>query len=186
MEIRYLVDEQLRELGFGFVGKNVRVAENCHIPNRQSIFLEDNVRIHPFSTLTVAGSGSLRIGVNTMIGGYSLIFANEAISIGSFVSISSHVRIYSDTQDFSGESIIGCGVPDELRREVRSSVTIADHCGLCTGSALIPGAELSEGVVLAANSLLKTKTDPWNFYGGNPARLIKPRSKACLDLLKSG
>lgn len=185
LNVGYYKSDDLRKLGFGSVGENVWLAKNCHVLNPHRIFLGGDVKIHPFCSLVAYEDSSISIGNSVHIGGYSLLFGLENIKIGCFTSISTHVRIFTASDDFSGESLLGCDVPRDLRVEKTAEIIVADHCGMGSGALLLPGAGLAAGCVLGAHSMLKTAdTEPWHIYAGNPAKKIKVRSQAALTLVK--
>ena len=64
------------------------------------------------------------------------------------------------------------------------SVCIGKHCVVGTGSTILPGANLAEGVAVGAMSLLTKPTKAWKIYAGMPARAIKERRKDLLGLEK--
>ncbi len=184
LDVGYYNSEELRAMGFGKVGENVWLAKNCHVLNPHRIFLGSDIKIHPFCSLVAYSNSSITIGTSVHIGGYSLLFGLREIQIGSFSSISTHVKIFTASDDFSGESLLGCDVPKDLRVEKTAPITISDHCGMGSGSLLLPGARLSEGCVLASHSMLKEKdTIPWSIYAGNPAICVRQRSKTALSLV---
>ena len=185
LDVGYYRSEELRALGFGSVGENVWLARNCHVLNPHRIFFGSDVKIHPFCSLVAYQDSSISIGTSVHIGGYSLLFGLKHITIGSFTSISTHVRIFTASDDFSGESLLGCDVPGALRVESTGEILIADHCGMGSGALLLPGSGLAEGCVLGAHSMLKrSDTEPWYIYAGNPAEKIRARSKAALALVE--
>ena len=46
----------------------------------------------------------------------------------------------------------------------------------------MPGANLSEGTSIGANSLVLNPTESWSIYAGSPAKKIKNRKKSLLKL----
>lgn len=186
MNIDFYTSNELREMGFGSVGENVWVGKNCHIVNPENIHLSDDIKINPFCTLVAYKGSSISIGKSVHIGGYSLLFALKPIFIGSFVSISSSVKIYTASDDFSGNSLLGFQIPDNLRDEKSKNIIVSNHCGISSGSILLPGAYMPEGTVLGANSLLKSIIEEtWIIVAGNPAKKISVRNKKPLLYVNS-
>lgn len=184
MDVGYYRTEELRAMGFGAVGENVAIARNCHVVNPQRIFLGSDIKIHPFCSVVAYTDSSITIGTSVHIGGYSLFFALKPIRIGAFSSISTHVRMFTATDDFSGESLLGSDIPADLRVEKVGEIVLEDHCGMGSGAMLLPGTRMAEGCVLGGQSMLKAgETKPWTIYAGSPAVAVKARSRRSLELL---
>ena len=56
-----LSEQQLKEVGFKSIGKNVRISDKASIYGAQGIAIGDNVRIDDFVVLS-AGAGGIDIG----------------------------------------------------------------------------------------------------------------------------
>ena len=72
--------EELENLGFKFVGKNVSISKKSSFYNISNISVGDNVRIDDFCIL----SGNINIGSFVHIAAYSSIFSGEK---GVFISM---------------------------------------------------------------------------------------------------
>ncbi len=73
-------------------------------------------------------------------------------------------------------------MPDEYKCEQKAEVIISRHSIIGTGSLVLPGVILGEGTSVGALSMITKSTEPWSVYFGAPAKRIKARSKALLDL----
>jgi len=172
----YYDHKELKELGFKNFGSNVMIAKNCHIVRPDLITLGSDVKIHPFCSLVSYEGSQIIIGDSIHIGGYSILFALKTITIGSNCSISTHVKIFTATEDFSGNSLLGTNISPSHRIANERPVLINSHCGIGSGSLILPGGSLALGAVLGANSMLKSETKKWSIYAGNPAKFIKNRT----------
>ena len=111
------------------------------------------------------------------------IVSPETVSIGDsviiddFVSVSSGARIYTGIDDFSGESLVGPGVPEPWRRPIRTFARIGKFAVVGANAVVFPGVTLGEGCAVGALSLVNRDCEPWTIYGGVPARPIKARRK---------
>ncbi len=180
----YWTEHQLRAHKFGSIGKNVRIARNTTLVGTQNIYLGSNVRIDGFCTLIAAG-GQLQLGDFVHIGGSCHINASAGVSIGSFSTLSQGVRLYSASDDFSGEAMTNSTVPAELKRVKTAPVEIGDHVVVGSGSVILPGSVLSEGVAIGALSLVRGILSPWHIFAGTPARELRQRSQNAKELAKS-
>jgi len=63
-------------------------------------------------------------------------------------------------------------------------IIISKHCIIGSNSIILPNVTLFEGTAVGSLSLIKHNTEEWNIYGGIPAKIIKKRSKKCLEYEK--
>ena len=134
-------------------------------------------RIDAFVTIT----GDVVIGKYTHIGLNCSLLGGSGIRIGDYVGISPGVRIFSGTEDVSGEWVTNPTVPAHLRNPKTQMILIADHAFIGANSVLLPGARFQEGSGLGAQSLCKSQLDPWATYAGSPAKFISSRTQGVRD-----
>jgi acetyltransferase-like isoleucine patch superfamily enzyme len=60
-------------------------------------------------------------------------------------------------------------------------VTLGKHVIIGSGSVVLPGVDLGEGVAVGALSLITRPLEPWGICAGTPVRRIRDRSKALLN-----
>lgn len=168
--------EQVTALGLRSVGKDVLISDRASIYNPESIVIHDNCRIDDFCLL----SGNLVIGAYTHLAPYSMLAGGEAgIVIGRYVTFAYGTKVFSETDDYSGNCLVGSLVPREFKHSlVKSSVNICDYCIVGTNSTIMPPAYLEEGVAVGAHSLVKSSLNAWGIYCGVPAVLLKMRSQS--------
>lgn len=170
----------LRNAGVKAVGDNVNIAQNCTIVGLENIEIGDNVRIDGYCTIIAPGEGYMKIGSNIHIGAYSFFSAGSGIVLEDFVGISQGVRIYSRTDDFSGEYMSNPMVPVEYTNVRKHKTILKKHSLVGSGVTILPGAHLGTGVSVGANSLVVKELEEWGIYAGSPATKIKERSKNLL------
>ena len=176
----YATTDELRSFNFSHVGDNVMIARNCTLIGLENIHIDDNVRIDGYTTISAA-SGHCCIGRNIHIGGTSHLACSGGIELADFVNLSQGVRIYTVSDDYSGSAMTNPTVPKQFTNVSVAPVTLGKHVIVGSGSVVLPGSELGEGVAVGALSLVNRSLDPWGVYGGIPVRLIKARSKDLLD-----
>ena len=130
-----------------------------------NIRVGEGTRIDAFVTIT----GDVEIGKYTHIGLNCSLLGGAGIEIGDYVGISPGVRIFSGTEDVSGEWVTNPTVSEDLRNPKLSRIVIADHCFIGANSVVLPGTEMGEGAGLGAISLAKHELLPWSIYAGCPA-----------------
>lgn len=176
----YHSTEQLREMGFKYVGDNVQIATNCTIIGLENISLGDNIRIDGGVTLACA-SGYLKIGSYIHIGGGCHITCAGGVELSDFSGLSQGVRIYSGSDDYSGNSLTNPTVPKKYLNVMSKSVLIGRHVIIGSGSVVLPGVKIGMGTSVGALSLVIKSLDEWGVYVGAPAKRVKARKKDLLE-----
>jgi len=148
----FLSPEALERMGFEELGAEVFVSEQASIHGASRIRLGSHVRIDDFCVLS-AGSGGIEIGSYVHIAAYSSIIGAGRVSVGDFANISSRVAIYSSSDDYSGVSMTNPMVPDAYKSVDHRPVTIGRHVIVGSGSVVLPGVHLAEGVAIGALGL---------------------------------
>jgi len=130
------------------VGNHVKIAKNCSIFGSAQFPLE--------------------IGDSTYIGMFSIINGFKAkVSIGKNVSIAQNVNIMAD----SGPN--ASPLMQQYYPMITGNVKIGDHSWLGANVIIMPGVELGEFCVVAANTFVDKSFPSYSVIGGNPAKLIK-------------
>ena len=172
-------DKELKEMGFKYLGNNVNISRKASIYNIHSISIGDNVRIDDFCIL----SGNITLGRNIHIAAYCCLFAGEyGIEMKDFSGLSSRCAVYALTDDYSGLHMTNPTVPDKYRNVFGGQVTIGRHSLIGTGSTILPGINIGEGVSVGSMSLINKDLSPWGIYIGIPCRKLKDRKKDLLQL----
>ena len=173
--------EAIETLGFASVGENVRISDRASFYGASRIALGNDVRIDDFCVLA-AGVGGILIGDYVHIAvGSSLIGAGK-ITMSDFSGLSSRVSIYSSSDDYSGAALTNPTVPGEYTGVTHADVFLGKHVIVGSGSVILPGVMLEEGVAVGALSLVHKRCQAFGIYAGNPARRIKERKRDLLEL----
>ena len=176
----YYTTEQLREMGFKYVGDNIQIAKNCTIIGLENISLGDNIRIDGGVTLACT-SGYLKIGSYIHIGGGCHITCSGGVELSDFSGLSQGVRIYSGSDDYSGNVLTNPTVPKKYLNVTVKPVLIGRHVIIGSGSVVLPGITIGNGTSVGALSLVTKSLDDWGVYLGSPAKRIKSRKKDLLE-----
>jgi acetyltransferase-like isoleucine patch superfamily enzyme len=177
----YYCSEELRGFGFAHVGDNVRVARNCVIIGAGNIEIGEGTRIDS-RTEIFATNGRLRLEGANHIGGNSHLCVAADLTFDEFSGCSQGARVYTATDDYSGRWMAGPCVPEELRGGTVKPIRLGRHCIIGSGSVVLPGCDFADGAAVGALSLVTKPLEEWSLYHGNPARLVKRRSRRVLDL----
>lgn len=177
----FFSSEELETIGFRSFGSNVRIARNNVIVNPQNICLGSHVRIDSYCSILAIG-GQLEIGSYVHIGAYCYLNAGAGITIEDFCGLSQGTKVYSRTDDYSGEFMTNPTVPAKFTRVIASKVTFKKHSIVGSSSVVLPGVTLGEGASVGALSLVLRSLDPWFVYTGSPAKKLWERSRNILKL----
>lgn len=158
------------------VGRTVRIRKPARVRIHAGSIIDDFTYI----------SCGLTVGRFTHVGANGVLIGGDAhITIGDFVNIAPGCRLIAASNDFSSGGLSGPAIPTEYAAEsITANIDVGDHVLLGTGTVILPGTILPEGVSAGAMTLLAPdiEYEPWTVYVGNPARPIKSRqSKAILD-----
>lgn len=180
MQGGFYSEAELAEIGFKSFGENVKISRKASIYNPSAISLGSHVRIDDFCILS--GGKYIEIGSFVHIGAYSALFGGGGILIEDFSGMSPRCTLYSESDDFSGISLLGPMIPMKYKPRFKCApIIIRRHAGLGTGSSILPGVELAEGSGPVMNSMVVKDTEAWSVYAGNPAEKISRRSKKILE-----
>lgn len=175
----YLSSEQLQALGLKSIGENVKISERAVIYNPELISIGDNSRIDDFCLL----SGNIAIGKFVHVTPMCLIAGGTpGVILQDYVTIAYGVKIFSQSDDYSGETMTNSLIPKKYKREIFKSVYVGRFAIIGAGSVVLPGADVCEGVSIGAMSLVLYPTEPWGIYAGVPVRYVKKRNKNLLNL----
>ncbi len=175
----FYTQNELEELGFKKIGKNVKVSRKASVYGAERITIGDNSRIDDFAVLS-AGEGCIKIGRNVHVAVFTSLIGAGSISLGDFSNISSRVGIYSSSDDYSGAFMTNPTIPAEFTNVDSRDVIINKHCIVGAGSIILPGVILQEGVAIGAMSLVLKSCEAWTIYSGTPIKRLKEREKNCL------
>ena len=176
--------EIVEKMGFASLGENVQISDRASFYNISKISLGNNVRIDDFCVLS-AGLGGITIGNHIHIAVFSLLIGAGKITLSDFCNISSRVSVYSSNDDYSGCTMTNPTLPSQFTGVTSADVFFCKHVIVGSGSVILPGVTLEEGVAIGALSLITKDCGAFGIYVGNPARRIKGRKRDLLELEKA-
>lgn len=175
----YYTQDQLNELGFKSIGKNVKISDKASIYNHEQIEIGDNSRIDDFCVI----SGKIKIGRNVHITPTCLVAGGiKGIIFEDFTTLAYGVKVFTQSDDYSGETMMNSTVPKEYKNEYMKEIIIKKQSIIGAGSTIMPGVVLEEGTTVGAMSLVLKSTQSWGIYVGIPAKRLKDRKKDLLEL----
>ena len=125
--------------------------------------------IHAGAIIDAQG-GSIKIGDHFSLNPYSILYGSGGIRIGNFVRIAAHATIVSFEHNYRDPE-----VPITWQGTTQKEVVVEDDVWIGAGAKVLAGAYISRGCVIAANAVVKGRTEPFGIYAGVPARRVASR-----------
>jgi acetyltransferase-like isoleucine patch superfamily enzyme len=176
-----LSEQQIEAMGFGSIGNNVQISDKAAFYGLGRIHIGSNVRIDDFCILA-AGVGGINLGNYVHIAAGSSLIGAGHIKLDDFAGLSSRVSIYSSSDDYSGNTLTNPTVPDKYKNVHHAPVYLGRHVIIGSGTVILPGIRIEEGAAVGALSLVTKNCLPFGIYTGSPAKRVKERKRALLDL----
>lgn len=177
----FYTKSELKKIGLKKMGENVLISRKASIYGAEKIVIGNNVRIDDFCIL----SGNIEIGDYVHIAAYVALYGGkEGIYIGDFSGISSRTCVYSESDDYSGETLTNPMIPDQYKRVNSKTVHIEKHVIVGSTSVVMPGVTLKEGSAFGCFSYINHDSEPWSINVGIPCTKVKNRKKDLLNLEK--
>jgi len=171
--------EELSAIGFKSVGSEVFISRHAQFYSPEEMQIGSNVRIDDFCLL----SGNIILGNHIHISAYTALYGRFGIEIEDFSGLSPRCTVFSATDDFSGDFLIGPMVNQEFTNVTGGKVLIKKYCQVGSNCVILPNLTINEGVAVGAMSLIIKTLDAWSVYTGIPAKFIKHRNKELLRFL---
>jgi galactoside O-acetyltransferase len=111
----FFSESELGALGLAQVGSNVKISRLASIVGFEFIRVGNNVRVDDFVSIVCSSSGFLNIENYVHIAGGSYLGCSGGVTFESFSGVSQGVRIYSASDDYSGDFLTNPTTPIELR-----------------------------------------------------------------------
>lgn len=177
----YLTEEEIQALGLKAVGCNVKISRKASLYNAENIEIGDYCRIDDFCVI----SGQITLGRYVHITPMCLLAGGVlGLVVDDFSTFAYGVKIFTQSDDYSGETMCNSLIPKEYKNEVLRSIKVGRQVIIGAGATIMPGADIAEGCAIGAMSLILNPTEPWGIYAGIPGKRIKERTKTLLALEK--
>lgn len=174
----YLNEDQLHDLGFKSLGRDVKVSDKASIYDAGEIEIGDFSRIDDFCVV----SGKVNIGKYCHITPMCLIAGGtKGVVLSDFCTLAYGVKVFSQSDDYSGKSMVNSLIQDCYKYEIKQKTILERQVIVGANTVIMPGVTIQEGCAIGAASLVNKNTDAWGIYVGTPAIRIKDRSKQLLE-----
>lgn len=176
----FYTNEELELLGFKSLGNNVKISKFARFYNQSKISIGDNVRIDDFCILV----GNIDIASHIHISAFCALYGTYGIKLKDFSGLSPRTTIFSATDDFKGDFLIGPIHKKEYTNVISGEVVLEKYSQVGTNSTIFPSVTINEGAVVGAMSFVNKSIPEWTIFAGIPARFIKTRNRGLLKLIK--
>lgn len=176
----FYTEQELREIGFAKVGKNVLISQKCSIYQAEKMEIGNNVRIDDFCILI----GNIVIGNNIHIGAFCHLSGGSGIVMEDYSAVSQKCSLYSQSDDYSGRFMTNPTIPDKYKQVKCGKIVIGRHAIIGASCVVLPGVCVGEGVSVGSMSLVNKSLEAWTVNVGIPCRTIRKREKDLLRLEK--
>ncbi len=171
-------EAELREMGFREIGRNVKISRTARIANPSTVSIGDNVRIDDFVLMT----GNIWLRSYIHISSYCSLGGRAGIVMHDFSGLSAGVRIFSASDDYTGEFMTNPTVPERFTNVDAATVYLRKHAIVGANSVILPGIEIGIGAAVGAMSLVTKEVPDFEIHAGCPARKISERKRDLLAL----
>ncbi len=175
----YLSEKALSEMKFKSLGRDVKISDKASIYNPELMDIGDHSRIDDFCIL----SGKVALGRYCHVTPMCLIAGGHpGVELKNFCTLAYGVKIFAQSDDYSGETMVNSLVSRKYKREHFAAVLLERQVIIGTNSVVFPGVTVAEGCAIGAMTLVTESTDPWGVYVGSPARWLKARKQDLNEL----
>ncbi len=126
----------------------------------------DRFQIHPSARVFLPWM--LTVGDDVTVGDKVELYCLGPMEIGDRTIISQHSHLCGGTHDLESPQF-------DL---VRSEIKIANDVWVCADAFIGPGVTIGAGAVIGARAAVFKDCVAMGIYGGNPARLLRMRTKS--------
>ena len=179
----FLTLKELKNLKIKKIGRNLKISKNALLINPQFISIGNNVRIDAYTVIT-ASKKEVIIGSNVHLGVNCYINGSYGFQIKNFSSISSGCRIFTSSDDYSGNFLFSPTIPKKYTKPTNKKILIEKFVNIGANTVILPGVIAGEGSAVGALSLVNKNLNKWEIYFGTPAKKIGQRSKKLISLSK--
>jgi acetyltransferase-like isoleucine patch superfamily enzyme len=171
-------ETEIREM-FAEVGENILISTRAVFYEPEKMRFGDNARVDDFCLL----SGTVTLGRNVHLTAFTHVAGGApGVTFGDFSTCAYGCHILTQSDDYSGATMTNSTVPRRFKNETFSAVRIGRHAILGTGTIVLPGCDIGDGVSTGAGTVVTRPLAEWTVYVGQPARAVGPRSRQLLDL----
>lgn len=122
-------------------------------------------RVH--GSVRIWHPGNLELGANVLVGPGAILYNQGQICVGDYSVISQRAHLCASTHD----------IADDNFQLVCRPIDLGTRCWVAAEAFVGPGVTMAPRSILGARGALFADTIEGGVYGGNPARLLKERTR---------
>lgn len=157
------------------IGRHCRIARHTLIRANTAedvgVSIGNNVYLQEYVTIN-ANRGHVRIGNDSWLGPYSLVYGNGGVNIGSDVIIASHCAINTVSHHADRADI-----PMNQQGTFCDPVTIEDDVWIGIGVIILQGVRVGRSSIIGAGAVVTRDILPGSVSLGVPARVTRLRQQ---------
>jgi acetyltransferase-like isoleucine patch superfamily enzyme len=173
--IGMLIRRAYYKVALEHLGSNVLIDVGVFLIGSKNISIKDYTWIDTNVRLE-AMLGRIEIGSRVHVAANVIIGARESVIIGDFAAIAAGAKIYANSEvPLPGLHMSGPMVPEEHKSFRSKKIVLGKDSLVGANAVLLPGANLGEGSIVGALSLLNKTVPDWEIWTGTPAKKVADR-----------
>jgi acetyltransferase-like isoleucine patch superfamily enzyme len=177
MKNSFYTIEELNQIGLKSIGENVMISRFAQLYGVDNMEIGNHVRIDDFCIL----SGNIKLGNYIHISAYCALYGKFGIEMEDYSGLSPRCTIFSASDDFSGNFMIGPMVNSKYTNVIGGKVHLKKYSQLGSNCVVLPKVIINEGVAVGAMSLIIKDLKAWKVYIGIPAKILNDRKKELIN-----
>jgi acetyltransferase-like isoleucine patch superfamily enzyme len=166
---------RLRRLSYKNISSWIYIGKNSLFFTKSGgcIHLSEHLSINNFVVLQADQGGNIKFGKRVYIGDYSTIRTSRCdVMIGDNTMIAQGVKLIAINHAYRKRDTL---ISQQDIDTFKLGITIGNDCWIGAGSIILPGVNISDGVVVGANAVVTKSVPPYAIVVGNPAKIVKYR-----------
>ena len=123
----------------------------------------------------IYATNRMRFGSHIHIASFTSISGGGTLDMADFTTLSSGVRVFTGSDDYTGWGFGNSTVPEPYRHVARGAVQIDRFAIVGANAVILPNVRIGEGAAVGAGSVVTRDLAPWGVYIGN--RRVRDRDR---------
>lgn len=150
------------------IGSNTTIGSGTYFPNPTNVRIGENCRIS--RNCLLEATGGLEIGSDVGINRLAWFAGAGSIKIGDWTQIGPNVNLLTFSHTSSRRDI-----PIAQQIDHVGPIQIGRDVWIGANTVVLPDTWIGDGAIIAANSVVSGRIEPFSIVGGAPAKFIKLR-----------
>ncbi|MFC3694291.1 acyltransferase [Chenggangzhangella methanolivorans] len=134
----------------------------------EGVVIDSFVKIKP-----AGGVGDIVVGAHTTINSGNVLYTGHGIVIGSYCAIAANCTFAPTNHEFKSRD---ARIRDQGFRPSKGGIRIGDDVWIGANCVILDGADIGDGCVVGAGSIVRGVLEPYGVYVGIPLRRVGSRS----------